>query len=376
MSTHGEMAGLGAMREAVIDTAAITENVRHLKQIAGTSEFIAVVKADGYGHGALRAARAAIDGGATRIGTADLDEALSLANAGLREVPLVAWLHWRGSRFEDAAAAGIELGIGSHEQLEAAAGVAREGRPTGIHLKLETGLGRGGAAPADWPALFARAAELEQGGRVRVTGLFSHLSGASREDDLAQVAAFERAIDLARHARLDPPLRHLAATAATITLPEARFTAVRVGLGIYGLSPFAQTSSADLGLRPAMTLRAPVVAVRRVEAGHGVSYDYTYRTPKATTLALVPLGYADGIPRHASGRASVAIHGVRHPVVGRIAMDQFVVDVGDAAVRVGDVVTVFGDPAGGVPSAAEWADAAGTIDYEIVARIGGRVVRC
>ncbi|MBS1905273.1 MAG: alanine racemase [Actinobacteria bacterium] len=362
-------------REALIDAAAITANVRHLREVAGTAEFIAVVKADGYGHGAPVAARAAIAGGATRIGTADLDEALALARAGIDEVPLLAWLHTPGRCFEEAAAAGVEIGIGSWEQLEAAGAAGRDGRPVGVHLKLETGLGRGGAAPADWPALFARASALEDAGRVRVVGVFSHLSGTSREDDLAQVGAFERGIEMARRARLDPPLRHLAATAAAVSLPEARFTAVRVGLGIYGLSPFAGVSSVDLGLRPAMTLRAPVAAVRRVEAGQGVSYGYDHRTTGATTLALVPLGYADGIPRHASGRAPVLLGGHRYTIAGRVAMDQFVIDVGDRPVRAGDLVTVFGDPVSGAPSAEEWADAADTINYEIVTRIGARVAR-
>ncbi|MGP6176273.1 alanine racemase [Microbacterium sp. A196] len=362
------------MREAIIDTSAIIANVRHLMQIAGTAEFIAVVKADGYGHGALRAARAAVAGGATRIGTADLGEALALAGHGL-EVPLLAWLHPPGRSFEDAAAASIEIGISSHQQMEASASAATGRRPTGIHLKLETGLGRGGAAPAEWPALFARAKQLENTGLVRVLGLFSHLSGTSPDDDLEQVRVFQQGIDLAHLAGLDPPLLHIAATAATISLPEARFNAVRVGLGIYGLSPFAGTPSVELDLYPAMTLRAPVSAVRRVPAGQGVSYGYDYRTTRATTLALVPLGYADGIFRHASGRVPVLVGGRRYRVAGRIAMDQFVIDVGDDPVDVGDPVTIFGDPASGAPSVAEWADAAGTINYEIVTRVGARVCR-
>ncbi|MFC0680584.1 alanine racemase [Lysobacter korlensis] len=363
------------MREAIIDTGAITANVRRLKTVAGVPEFIAVVKADGYGHGALRSARAAIDGGATRVATADLEEAMALVRQGIREVPVLAWSHRPGPTLSVAAAHGIEIGVGSNEQLEAAAAAAGAGRPTRIHIQLETGPGRGGASLEDWPTLFTRARRLHESGRIDVVGLFSHLSGASRQDDLGQVRAFDQGVDIANLARLDPPLLHLAATSAAIWLPEARFNAVRVGLGIYGLSPTRDESSAPIGLRPAMTLRAPVVAVRRVGAHHGVSYDHTYRTSRSTTLALVPLGYADGIPRSASYEGAVTLHGRRYPLAGRIAMDQLVIDVGDDAVRVGDVVTVFGDPARGAVSADEWARAAGTINYEIVTRIGARVTR-
>jgi alanine racemase len=150
---------------------------------------------------------------------------------------------------------------------------------------------------------------------------------------------------------------------------------VRVGIALYGIAPDPAVDAVALGLGPVMELATEVAAVRRVPAGAGVSYGYTHRTGGETTLALVPLGYADGIPRHASGRAEVAIGGVRYPQVGRIAMDQFVVDVGDAGVRVGDEVVVWGDPADGAPGAGEWADAAGTIGYEIVTRVGPRVVR-
>ncbi len=367
------------MREALIDTAAIAANVRHLKEVAGTPEFIAVVKADGYGHGAARAARAAIAGGATRIGVADVAEALALRAAGVVEVPLLCWLHDPAETFADPVAAGIELGMTRSDQLETAALAADSGGagPAVVHLKLETGLGRGGCAPGEWADLFATARRLEEAGRLRVVGVFSHLSGASREDDLAQVELFRSGVEQARAVGLDPELVHLAATAGTIALPEARFTAVRVGLGIYGLSPFADRTSADLGLRPAMTLRAPVVTVRRVALGQGVSYDYTYRTTCDTTLALIPLGYADGVSRHASGAGPVTLNGRQYRIAGRVAMDQIVVDVGDDPVAVGDVATLFGDPTAdpSVASAAEWAEAAGTIDYEIVTRIGARVAR-
>jgi alanine racemase len=363
----------GALREAVVDVGAIEDNVRHLRRLT-ESEVIAVVKADGYGHGAVRSANAALAGGASRLGVSDINEALALRRAGI-DAPIVAWLHAPGADFAEAAALGIELGISSLEQLQKAAAAASADRPVGIHLKLETGLARNGIAPGDYRIVFSEAARLERIGRVRVIALFSHLSNASVEDDRAALRTFQQAIADAASLGLAPPLRHLAATHAAIDLPEARLGCVRIGIGIYGLSPFDDRSSADLGLRPAMTLRGAVAAVRRVPAGKGVSYGYDYRTERDTTLALVPLGYADGVPRQASSAGPVTIGGRRFAVAGRIAMDQFVVDVGDAPVAVGDEVVLFGDPTLGVPAATDWADAAGTINYEIVTRIGPRVPR-
>ena len=359
-------------REATIDLDAIADNTRHLRRLTGV-DVIGVVKANAYGHGAADAAVAALGGGASRLGVATVPEALQLRRLGIH-APLMAWLHEPGQRFDDAAAAGIELGVSSLEQLSAAADAA-SGTPTGVHLKFETGLSRNGIAPADWPQVLAEAARLERIGRIRVIGLFSHLSNTSPEDDRAALALYLEGVDAAASFGIHPEIRHLAATAAAIDLPETRLDAVRVGVGLYGLSPFDDRSSADLGLRPAMTLRAAAAAVRRVPAGAGVSYGYAHRAERESTLVLVPLGYADGVPRQASGRGPVLIGGQRHTVAGRIAMDQFVVDVGDQQVAVGDEVILFGDPTLGMPAATDWAYAADTINYEIVTRIGARVPR-
>ncbi len=363
----------GVLREAIIDVDAITANVRHLRALTA-SEVIAVVKADAYGHGAVRTARAALAGGAARLGVADVTEALALRKAGI-DAPLLAWLHAPGTDFTETVAQGIELGISSFDQLMAAAAAAGPDRPAVIHLKVETGLARNGIAPADQGVVFAEAARLERLGRVSVRGVFSHLSNTSEADDRAALARFDAALSAAAAAGLSPQLRHLAASHAAIDLPEARFGCVRLGIAMYGLSPFSDRTSADLGLRPAMTVRAAIAAVRRVPAGQGVSYGYRHRTTTETTLALVPLGYADGIPRAASGSAAVRIGGHMFPVAGTIAMDQFVVDVGDHPVSVGDEAVLFGDPTRGAPAVETWADAAGTINYEIVTRIGPRVPR-
>jgi alanine racemase len=244
-----------------------------------------------------------------------------------------------------------------------------------VHLKVDTGLSRNGFAPADAVTAFARAADHQRTGRLRVRGIFSHLSNTSADDDASQTALFAELVDAAHDAGLDPELRHLAATQAALTRPDARLDLVRLGIGLYGLEYGEGADPAAMGLRPVMEFGATVAAVRRVSAGTGISYGYTHRTTRETTLALVPAGYADGVPRAASGRGEVAIHGVRYPQVGRIAMDQFVVDVGDAPVQVGDRAVLWGDPAHGAPSAADWARAAGTIGYEIVTRVGPRVAR-
>ena len=360
-------------REATVDLDAIADNTRHFRRLTGV-EVIAVVKADAYGHGAAAAAVAALSGGATRLGVAEIPEALELRRQGVH-APIMAWLHAPGERFEPAAAQGIEIGLSSFDQLAAAAAAAAVDQPVGVHLKFETGLSRNGIAPSDWGRVLAEAARLERIGRLRIVGLFSHLSNTSAEDDLAALAAFEEGVAAAASYGIRPEIRHLAATAAAIDRPETRLDAVRIGVGLYGLSPFDDRTSSELGLRPAMTLRGAVAAVRRVPAGTGVSYGYDHRTDRDTTLVLVPLGYADGVPRSASGRLPVSIGGHRFVNVGRIAMDQFVVDVGDTPVSVGDEVVLFGDPTLGMPSATDWADAAGTINYEIVTRIGPRVPR-
>jgi alanine racemase len=357
------------MREARIDLGAVHHNVETLRALVAPAQLMAVVKADAYGHGSLGVARATVEAGADWLGVADLDEGLALRAAGI-DAPVLAWLHSAQTDFAPAAANGIDLGVSTLEQLDRAADAGAT-----VHLKLDTGLSRNGFAPAEASAAFATAAAHESAGRLRVRGIFSHLSNSSRADDDAQLAAFERMLAQATDAGLTPELRHLAATEAAITRPEVRFDLVRTGIGIYGL-PAADTIDAPaLGLRPVMTLAGSVAAVRRVPPGTGISYGFTHRTPSETTLALVPLGYADGVPRSASNRAEVLIGGVRYPVVGRIAMDQFLVDVGDDAVSVGDEVVLWGDAASGAPTADEWAAWAGTIGYEIVTRVGARVPR-
>ncbi|MGO4104320.1 alanine racemase [Leifsonia sp. YAF41] len=362
-------------REAVIDLDAIAANIRHLSAVIGDPQILAVVKANAYGHGAVPVARMAVAAGASWLGVADVEEGLELRRAGIT-APILAWLHGLDTDFAAAITADIDLGLSSVAQLSRVADAAMElGQSAAVQLKLETGLSRNGAAPGEWDELFTRAAALERAGRIRVRGIMSHLSNTSPADDAEAIARFDEGLAAARAAGLTPDLVHLAATAAALRVPESRYSMVRLGIGIYGLSPFEDADSGDLGLIPAMTVRGQIAAVRRVAAGAGVSYDYTWRAQEDSTLALVPLGYADGIPRQASGRGEVQIGARRYPIVGRIAMDQFVVNLGHDTAAVGDEVVLFGDPVAGVPSANDWADAALTVNYEIVTRIGHRVTR-
>jgi alanine racemase len=362
-------------REAVVDLGAVRRNVETLRESIGTHHLIAVVKANAYGHGAVPVARAALAGGADRLGVADVAEALQLRDAGIT-APVLAWLHGSRPDFTTALEADVELGISTLDQLEAAVQASRRtSRRAVVHLKLDTGLSRNGLPVDAWPTAVRAARAAEAAGHLHVAGVFSHLSGTSPDADAAQADALDRGLAEAARAGLDPEFVHLAASGAALTLPRTRYNTVRLGIAIYGLSPFSEREPAEFGLTPAMTLRARVVATRSVREGQGVSYGHTYRTPVQANLALVPIGYADGLPRQASGRAEVSIGGARHPVAGRVAMDQIVVDLGDAPVSVGDEVVVFGDPATGVPSAEDWARAAGTIGYDIVARLGPRVRR-
>lgn len=362
------------MREAVVDLDAVERNLRTIGARVAPADVIAVVKADGYGHGAIPIARAALAAGVARLGVADLDEAIELRDAGI-DAPILAWLHDPFADFGTAIARGVELGVSSLDQLERVAAQAG-GRTARVHLKIDTGLSRNGVPESEWAAVVARAAELERAQRVAVVGVFSHFANTSRDTDAAQLAAFDRALAAADAAGLRPGIRHISSTEQALRDASARFDAVRIGIGMYGLTPFGDgTTGADLGLQPAMTLRARIAAVRHVEAGAGASYGHLWHADRPTTLALVPLGYADGIPRHATGGAEVLIGGRRRPVVGRVAMDQFIVDVGDDSIAVGDEVVVFGDPATGAPTADEWGAASGTIGYEVVTRIGPRVRR-
>ncbi len=405
-----------ATSRAVIDLEAVAHNGRLLAQVAGVP-WMAVVKADAYGHGLGPVALTALSAGASWLGVAQLSEALTLRSlldeAGVSrpaEEPsaqaprVLTWLlpvmdadraAAEDSPLRAALAADLDLSVSTLPQLEALSAAARAQRKVArLHLKVDTGMSRGGATPEELPTLAAALRRAEDGGAVDVVGLWSHLSRAdepasgSTEEHLERYRRAERVV---RAAGLNPPTHHLAATGGLLWHPQARMDLVRAGIGLYGLSPDPSVAtSAELGLRPAMRLESPLVQVKRIEAGQAVSYGGTWRAPTDRWVGLVPLGYSDGVPRAASSTGPVGVGSIRTSIVGRVCMDQVVVDLGPAVdetgaplpapAQVGDTAVLWGAPQDSgreaVPTADEWAQACGTINYEIVTRLGARVPRC
>ncbi|MFJ8540946.1 alanine racemase [Streptomyces sp. NPDC093586] len=368
---------------AEIDLAALRANVRALRERAPGAALMAVVKADAYGHGAIPCARAAVAAGATWLGTATPQEALALrTEAGLPDdVRIMCWLWTPGGPWREAVEAGLDVSVSGMWALAEVTAAARSaGRPARVQLKADTGLGRNGCQPGgDWEELVREALRAEAEGLVRVTGLWSHFACADEPGHpsiAAQLTLFREMTAYAERQGVRPEVRHIANSPATLTLPETHFDLVRPGIAMYGISPSPEIGTpADFGLRPVMTLSAALALVKQVPGGHGVSYGHHYTTPGETTLGLVPLGYADGIPRHASSTGPVLVDGKWRTIAGRVAMDQFVVDLGGDRPPPGTEAVLFGPGDRGEPSAEDWAQAAGTIAYEIVTRIGARVPR-
>ncbi|GHJ96817.1 alanine racemase [Streptomyces sp. NE5-10] len=366
---------------AEIDLGALRANVRTLRaRLAPHVRTMAVVKADAYGHGAVRCALAALEAGADWLGTATPHEALALRAAGITDVPLMCWLWTPGDPWDQGIEAGLDMSVSGTWALEEVAAAAETtGKRARIQLKADTGLGRNGCRPADWPALVARALKAQARGLVKVTGLWSHFACADEPHHpsiAAQLDTFRSMLDHAEKAGVEPEVRHIANSAAALTLPESHFDLVRPGIALYGMSPGPKLGTgAELGLRPVMSLKGSVALVKQVPAGHGVSYGHHYVTEGETTLGLVPLGYADGVPRHASGRGPVLIAGRVRTISGRVAMDQFVVDLGGDSPEPGSEAVLFGSEERGEPTAEDWAAVSGTIAYEIVTRVGARVPR-
>ncbi|MEU6777769.1 alanine racemase [Nonomuraea angiospora] len=364
--------------QARVDLAAIRHNVALLKERAGGAELMGAVKADAYGHGLVPASEAVIEAGASWLGTAFVREALELRAGGVT-APILSWLITPGEPLDEALDEDIELSAsdaGLLGEIEAAA--RRTGRTARLHLEADTGMSRGGSPLAAWQGLLDGALKLQAEGVVEIVGLWSHFACADIPGHPSieqQQEAFRTALKLAERAGAagSHVIRHLANSAATVTLPEARYDLVRPGIAMYGLSPIPELG--DFGLRPAMTLVAQAGLVKRVPEGSGVSYAHLYVTDRETTLGLVPLGYADGILRHATGRVEVLAGGRRRLIAGRVCMDQFMIDMGDDPLSAGDEVVLFGPGDGGEPTAQEWADNLGTITHEIVTRIGSRVPR-
>jgi alanine racemase len=372
MTIH--MRHTGRCAAIIVDLRAIAHNTALIADTASTP-VMAVVKADAFGHGLVPVARTVLAHGAHWLGVTTCAEALRLRHAGIT-APVLSWMHTHDTDFAPAIDADIDLSASSTQHLhQIAACAARTARTAFVHLKIDTGLRRNGAPPSEWPALVALARRLERAGLVQVRGVWSHLVHASDPGTPCvgrQVEQFDHAVSAARAAGLDPELRHLANSAAALDAPSCRYDIVRPGIGLYGVEPVA---GKVFGLRAAMTLSTRNILIKRVPAGSGVSYDHDYVTTRDSTLALVPIGYADGVPRSASGQAEVWSRDHRHPLAGKIAMDQFVVDLGDHPAELGDEIVVFGPGDRGEPTAAQWADWADTIPHEIFTRLGNRFPR-
>jgi len=367
-----------ANAEAVVDLAAIGHNVRVLREHAGSSQVMAVVKADGYGHGACQVARAALAAGAAEIGVATLEEALALRRDGIT-APVLAWLHPPGTDFAPALQSDIQVALSSSRQLHDLLAAAKlTGVTANITVKVDTGLSRNGVSAAEYPAMLTALRRAATDEAIRLRGIMSHLVYGDDPDNPVNDLQSQRLRDMrnqARHQGVHFEIAHLSNSPAAMTRPDLGYDMVRPGIAVYGLSPIPERG--DMELRPAMTLKCPVAHVRSVRTGDGVSYGHTWIADRDTTLALLPIGYADGVFRTLSGRMNVLINGRLRPNVGRICMDQFVVDLGPDAgdVSEGDEAILFGPGTDGEPTAQDWADMLDTIHYEVVTSPRGRVVR-
>lgn len=407
ISTDERVEGRDYPSSAAVDLAAIRHNLGVLRAAAPGALQLATVKANAYGHGLLPVARAALDGGADWLGVAQLAEAFTLrrgldeAGIARAEAPILAWISTSSSDFAAAIEADIDLSVSWTWVLADICAAAREaGRPARVHVKIDTGMSRAGSTLADLPALASALRMAADDGLVDVVGAWSHMS---RADDLSEagnastashVRIFEEGLAILADAGVTPRIRHLSATSGILWHPEAHYDMVRAGIGLYGLSPDPAVATADeLGLIPALELSAPLTSVKVIEEGTPASYGGTWVAPTRRWIGLVPLGYGDGILRAVSNKARVVVHTAsgpfNAPLIGRVCMDQFMVDLGpaegspgtptarsgQAPAIPGDMATLFGSGIGGEALADDWAQAAGTINYEIVTHLGAHIPR-
>jgi len=368
----------GVLAEAVVDLGAIAHNVRVLREHAGGAQLMAVVKADGYGHGAVQVARTALAAGAAELGVATVDEAMALRAAGIT-APVLAWLHPPGIDFGPALRADVQIAVSSQRQVdELLDAVRRTGRTAAVTLKVDTGLNRNGVALAHYPSMLTAVRQAVAEDAIRLRGLMSHMVFADEPDNPinnVQAQRFTEVVAQARSQGARFEIAHLSNSSSTMSRPDLAFDMVRPGIAVYGLSPVPGLG--DMGLIPAMTVKCTVALVKSIRAGEGVSYGHTWIAQRDTTVALMPIGYADGVFRSLGGRLDVLINGRRRPGAGRICMDQFLVDLGPGPVDVaeGDEAILFGPGTQGEPTAQEWADLLGTIHYEVVTSPRGRITR-
>ena len=399
--------GRGYPSVASVNLSAIARNLAVLRAASPTTIQMAIVKANAYGHGLIPVALASLKAGAQWLGVAQLAEALEL-RAGLdeagiarKDAPIFAWISSTGTDFSTAIEADIDLSVSWTWVLDEIRAAARAlGRPARVHVKIDTGMSRAGSTLADLPELAQALREAQDQGLIEIVGAWSHMSRADdpspsgEESTRSHVKIFEEGLRILAQAGVRPKIRHLAATSGILWHPETHYDMVRVGIGMYGLSPDPSVKSArQLGIEAAMTLSAPLTSVKVIEEGTPASYGGTWQAPTRRWIGLVPLGYGDGILRACSNGAPVVVETERGlfptQIIGRVCMDQFMIDLGPAEgeadtptsasgrppARVGERALLFGDPEKGCPSADKWAIRAGTINYEIVTRLGERIPR-
>jgi alanine racemase len=360
-----------------VDLSAIAANVERLQKHAGVP-VMAVVKADAYGHGLIPVAQAAVSAGAQWLGVALLEEALALRGAGI-SAPILSWLVPPGSDYLSAIQANVDLAVPSLVIFEEILLAGRSGpkmRPR-IHIEVDTGMTRGGFLD-EWEPFLEHLTEVKD--QVEVVGLFSHFARADEPGVLQNAVQLKRFVEMSDDLNgigVEPEIHHLSNSAATLVDASSHFDLVRIGIATYGLTPDLEHlgNSKSLGLKPAMTLKAKLHLVKDVHAGTPVGYGAIATTRADTKLGVVAMGYADGIPRSAQN-VGVFVNGHRAPILGRVSMDQFVVELGkDSTAKAGDWVIIFGSGDDGEYTADDWGSASSSINYEIVTRIGPRVPR-
>ena len=362
-----------------INLSAITQNFKSIKSRT-TADVLAVVKADAYGHGLIPVSKALEEAGADWFGTALLEEAINLRKAGILK-PIISWLTPLGEDFKSAIDLDIDLGIPSIDLLnEVIKAASLTGKAARIHLEIDTGMSRGGVL-SEWDQLIKSVLVGVNLKQLKVIGIWSHFARADEPDELMnqeQLSLFEEKVNQAKAAGIDAQFIHIANSAALFTNKSSHKNIIRSGIALFGLSPDIKTigDSSSLGLKPAMKLKAKLNLVKEVKSGSSVGYGGTAVLKSDTKLGVVALGYADGIPRSTNNLAGVFVDKKRAPIIGRVSMDQFVVDLGiTSTAKTGDEVIVFGDGSSGEYTVDEWAKAANTINYEIITRIGPRVPR-
>lgn len=374
---------------AVIDLSALEKNLQQLRKCDPNVQAMAIVKANAYGHGGVQIARAALKFGVKWFGVAQLAEAVEL-RAGLTGFPqarIFTWIFSPDADLETAIKADLDVAVSNPETLLRLVTAARAvGKMPRVHLTIDTGMGREGALPDKLSPLLSAAQLASDEGTVEIVGIWSHLaradeSGAGEEATARQLADFQQACELARQRGFTPVVRHLSASSGLLWYPQAHFDLARYGIAMYGLTPNpTRATTSRLQLTPIMRVEADLISVKKLPAGHPVSYGGTWVAPRDTYIGIVPLGYADGIDRHASGKIWVGANGQKYPQVGRICMDQFMVDLGNTPdgqppLKPGDTVRLWGDGSQGEPTADDWAEAADTINYTIVTALNSRVPR-